>query len=182
MLPAVQSVISLQFVPFRQSLSIKNSGRDRRLFEVHLVSVRSVPFKTKGNHSAPVKLYQHFNCLLDGQCVLVQRLWTPWPEALCTGRQAGFGKTGLLLNWSTVDVFFIRLCETYQSTFSDSPCWDGRKTLKSLGVVWTQPSVARWRLPRGHDLAGVLAGAPRAQRRWEPGRGTETRSRRERGG
>lgn len=50
--------------------------------------------------------------------------------------QAGIGKTCFLLNWSTVDVFFIRLSKMgerevhgHQSTFLEPP--DRRKTLVS---------------------------------------------------
>lgn len=58
----------------------------------------------------------------------------------------------------------------------------GESHLLVLDVAWTQSSVACWQQPQEYDLAGMVRGAPQAQRRTEPGGRTDERGRRERGG
>jgi len=85
-----------------------------------------------------------------------------------------------ILNWSTVDMFFIRLFMTRGKevhrrpmTFSEPPDW--RKTPVALGVS----SVARWEQP--HHQCDT-AGTGRARRRMEPNRRIDDGSRRAWGG
>ena len=75
---------------------------------------------------------------------------------LYTSRQAGIRKTCLMLNWSTVDMFFIRLSKTYgeevhrhilKATAKGEE--DPEVSLKDCNL--TRSSVACWREPQEYD-------------------------------
>lgn len=91
-------------------------------------------------------------------------------------RQAGIGKTCLLLNWSTVDMFFIRLSQNVRkggaqtlkhilraTGLEEDPGVSHRDShLLALGVARTQSSLACWQQPHEYDLAGMVREAPQA--------------------
>ena len=106
--------------------------------------------------------------------------------------QAGIGKTSLLSNWSTVDMFFIGVLRREEKTLKhirrapgleEEPDVSHRESHQlALGATWTQSSAARWQQPHEHDLAGTMREAPQAPGWEEPSRRRDGRSTQECGG